>query len=138
MGHPGKRAPTVQICDSDKPFEPLALRQHILAPNPLDPNLIPRASLPTNESTTATRTSSAPSRNAFTANGAAPPAPTAPQPAAPALPEPPIPMDMPDADQTAPTTYPSSLHTNNLDAPAVGFATYNPRTGNYLARRPPI
>ena len=24
MGHPGKRAPTVQICDSDQPFKPLA------------------------------------------------------------------------------------------------------------------
>ena len=40
MGHPGKRAPTVQICDSDKPFMPLALRQHVTGPYPLDPNLI--------------------------------------------------------------------------------------------------
>jgi hypothetical protein len=40
MGHPGKRAPTVQICDSDKPYEPLAMRQHFAGPYPLDPNLI--------------------------------------------------------------------------------------------------
>ena len=40
MGHPGKRAPTVEICNSDKPFEPLAQRQHVLGPYPLDPNLI--------------------------------------------------------------------------------------------------
>lgn len=40
MGHPGKRAPTVQICDSDKPYEPLAMRQHFLGPYPLDPNLL--------------------------------------------------------------------------------------------------
>jgi phospholipid/cholesterol/gamma-HCH transport system substrate-binding protein len=40
MNHPGKRAPTVEICDSDKPYEPLAMRQHILGPGPLDPNLI--------------------------------------------------------------------------------------------------
>jgi phospholipid/cholesterol/gamma-HCH transport system substrate-binding protein len=40
MGHPGKRAPTVEICDSDKPYEPLAMRQHVLGPYPLDPNLI--------------------------------------------------------------------------------------------------
>jgi phospholipid/cholesterol/gamma-HCH transport system substrate-binding protein len=40
MGHPGKRAPTVEICNSDKPYMPLAMRQHILGPTPLDPNLI--------------------------------------------------------------------------------------------------
>ena len=40
MGHPGKRAPTVEICDSDKPYEPLAMRQHALGPYPLDPNLV--------------------------------------------------------------------------------------------------
>ena len=32
MGHPGKRAPTVEICNSDKPYEPLAMRQHVLGP----------------------------------------------------------------------------------------------------------
>ena len=40
MGHPGKRAPTVEICDSDKPFEPLAMRQHVFGTYPLDPNLV--------------------------------------------------------------------------------------------------
>jgi phospholipid/cholesterol/gamma-HCH transport system substrate-binding protein len=40
MGHPGKRAPTVEICNSDKPYEPLAMRQHTLGPAPLDPNLL--------------------------------------------------------------------------------------------------
>src|SRR5882757_11226286 len=40
MGHPGKRAPTVEICDSDKPFEPLATREHVLGPYPFDPNLV--------------------------------------------------------------------------------------------------
>jgi phospholipid/cholesterol/gamma-HCH transport system substrate-binding protein len=40
MGHPGKRAPTVEICNSDKPFEPLAMRQHILGAYPFDPTLI--------------------------------------------------------------------------------------------------
>jgi phospholipid/cholesterol/gamma-HCH transport system substrate-binding protein len=40
MGHPGKRAPTVEICNSDKPFMPIAMRQHILGPYPLDPNLL--------------------------------------------------------------------------------------------------
>ncbi|WP_099024409.1 MCE family protein [Mycolicibacterium palauense] len=40
MGHPGKRAPTVEICESDKNYEPLAQRQHALGPYPIDPNLI--------------------------------------------------------------------------------------------------
>jgi phospholipid/cholesterol/gamma-HCH transport system substrate-binding protein len=37
---PGKRAPTVEICNSDKPFVPLAMRQHVLGPAPFDPSLI--------------------------------------------------------------------------------------------------
>src|SRR5699024_3857493 len=40
MEHPGKRAPTIEICDSDKPYEPLAMRQHWTGPYPLDPNLL--------------------------------------------------------------------------------------------------
>lgn len=40
MNQPGKRAPSVEICESDKPYEPLALRQHALGPYPLDPNLL--------------------------------------------------------------------------------------------------
>ncbi|MGV0790706.1 MCE family protein [Mycolicibacterium sp. XJ1819] len=40
MAHPGKRAPTVEICDSDEPYVPLALREHAVGPYPLDPNLI--------------------------------------------------------------------------------------------------
>jgi virulence factor Mce-like protein len=40
MGHPGKRAPSVEICNSDQEFKPLALRQHALGPYAIDPNLI--------------------------------------------------------------------------------------------------
>jgi len=40
MGQPGKRAPTVEICESDRPYEPIAMRQHVLGPYPIDPNLI--------------------------------------------------------------------------------------------------
>ncbi|MDT5220677.1 MAG: phospholipid/cholesterol/gamma-HCH transport system substrate-binding protein [Mycobacterium sp.] len=40
MGHPGKRAPTVEICNSDQPYMPLSMRQHVLGPSPIDPNLI--------------------------------------------------------------------------------------------------
>jgi virulence factor Mce-like protein len=37
---PGKRAPTVAICNSDKQFQPLAMRQHATGPAPMDPNLL--------------------------------------------------------------------------------------------------
>jgi phospholipid/cholesterol/gamma-HCH transport system substrate-binding protein len=40
MGHPGKRAPTVELCDDPQGFQPLAQRQHVLGPYPFDPNLV--------------------------------------------------------------------------------------------------
>jgi virulence factor Mce-like protein len=40
MGHPGKRAPTVELCNDPKGYQPLAMRQHYLGPYPIDPNLI--------------------------------------------------------------------------------------------------
>jgi hypothetical protein len=40
MGHPGKRAPTVELCDDPNGYQPLAMRQHALGPYPFDPNLI--------------------------------------------------------------------------------------------------
>jgi phospholipid/cholesterol/gamma-HCH transport system substrate-binding protein len=51
MGHPGKRAPTVEICNSDKPFMPLAIRQHVLGPSPIDPNLIAQGIPPDDRAT---------------------------------------------------------------------------------------
>lgn len=46
MERPGKRAPTVEICESDKPYEPLAMRQHSLGAYPLDPNLLSQGIMP--------------------------------------------------------------------------------------------
>lgn len=40
MDRPGKYAPTVAECRSDKPFHPLAVRQHATGPYPFDPNLV--------------------------------------------------------------------------------------------------
>ncbi len=40
MSRPGKRAPTVELCNSDQQYQPLAMRQHVLGPYPFDPNLI--------------------------------------------------------------------------------------------------
>jgi phospholipid/cholesterol/gamma-HCH transport system substrate-binding protein len=55
MGHPGKRAPTVEICNSDKPYMPLAMRQHTLGPYPLDPNLLAQGIPPDDRVTADTR-----------------------------------------------------------------------------------
>lgn len=38
--HPGKRAPTVELCDDPRGFVPLAMRQHMTGPAPFDPNLV--------------------------------------------------------------------------------------------------
>ena len=56
MGHPGKRAPTVEICNSDKPYMPLAMRQHTLGPYPLDPNLLAQGVPPDDRVTVNDRT----------------------------------------------------------------------------------
>lgn len=40
MDAPGKYAPTVELCKSDKVFQPLAARPHALGPSPFDPNLV--------------------------------------------------------------------------------------------------
>ena len=40
MGHPGKRAPTVELCNDPRGYQPTAMRQHILGAYPIDPNLV--------------------------------------------------------------------------------------------------
>lgn len=46
MEHPGKRAPTVELCNDPRGFQPLAQRQHILGPYPFDPNLVSQGIAP--------------------------------------------------------------------------------------------
>lgn len=40
MGHPGKRAPTVELCNDPEGFKPTALRPHTLGAAPFDPNIV--------------------------------------------------------------------------------------------------
>jgi phospholipid/cholesterol/gamma-HCH transport system substrate-binding protein len=40
MGHPGRRAPTVELCNDPEGFKPIALRPHSTGPYPFDPNMI--------------------------------------------------------------------------------------------------
>jgi hypothetical protein len=145
MGHPGKRAPTVQICDSDKPFEPLTMRQHVLGPYPLDPNLVSQGVPPDDRVTFGDNIYGPTQGTSMPAEGAAPP-PGAPHPppdelapagvpeipnSAPAQ-EPPeaMPPGVPDAG--IPSAAPSA-HTGRSGAPpAVSVAQYDPRTGKYI------
>jgi hypothetical protein len=104
MGHPGKRAPTVQICDSDKPYEPLAMRQHVTGPYPLDPNLIAQGVPPD--------TRVEPSDNIFGPLQGSPRPPSTPAP------------------DPAPAVAPSAF---DGSGPSVATARYDRLTGAYMA-----
>jgi phospholipid/cholesterol/gamma-HCH transport system substrate-binding protein len=179
MGHPGKRAPTVEICNSDKPFIPIAMRQHILGPYPLDPNLLSQG-IPPDDRTTADKRIFGPvegtplplgavprgtppgPRGATpppgTLGAAAPPAPSSASmstqakdfppiapldvpaqgelpPPPPAGPAPPIGPPSPDTvNGGPPQAHPSSFGTKgSRHAPSVAVASYDPRTGRYVA-----
>ncbi|MGD9516947.1 MCE family protein [Mycolicibacterium sp.] len=110
---PGKRAPTVEICQSDKPYEPLAMRQHVLGPYPIDPALIAQG-VPPDDRITFNEQIFGP------LDGTPMPAPT-PDPAAGPAPVPPA-----GAVPAAPSSFGGAS-----DGPSVAIATYNPETGQY-------
>ncbi|HET9117446.1 MAG TPA: MlaD family protein [Pseudonocardiaceae bacterium] len=155
MGVPGKRAPTVQICESDQPYQPLAMRQHALGPYPLDPNLVGQG-VPLDDRVTFGDNIFAPVQGTPLPPGVgAPPAVTAPAPAAPEAPpagtvapaaapaappdeaphlppaEGPPPGPAPEAP--APQAMPSRPGTDSSAAPSAATVQYNPRTGRYVA-----
>jgi virulence factor Mce-like protein len=154
MGHPGKRAPTVEICNSDKPYEPLAMRQHALGPSPLDPNLISQG-VPPDDRVTYPENIFGPVEGTPLPPGAIPAGtppgpptpgslnvpPTAPTP--PFLPGPPRetagpqPGDgrsPPGTGTENPGAAPSSFAPNASSAgPSVATARYDPATGRYVA-----
>lgn len=122
MGHPGKRAPTVQICNSDKPFEPVAQRQHALGPYPLDPNLISQGIPPDSRVN--------PDANIY---GPIEGTPMPPQhlPGAPVPPDAVVPA--PDGAPTPPDAAPSAFTGNGSGtSPSVAVVQYDPRTGSYV------
>lgn len=136
MAHPGKRAPTVQICDSEKPFMPLAMRQHALGPGPLDPNLIAQGVPPDDRINV--------DNNIFgPVEGTPPPAgsgaPGAPLPSKPPAPQVPaggpatVAPPLPGGPPGAPSVAPSSSRTEQTGGPSVAVTTYDPRTGRYMS-----
>ncbi|MCV7285534.1 MCE family protein [Mycolicibacterium wolinskyi] len=109
MGQPGKRAPTVEICESDKPFEPLAMRQHVTGPYPVDPNLIAQG-VPPDDRVTLDEQIYGPIEGTPPPQGGAVPPP-------------------PPADAAVPAA--PSAFAPGQPGPSVAVATYNPQTGQY-------
>ncbi|HEU4361677.1 MAG TPA: MlaD family protein [Mycobacterium sp.] len=144
LGHPGKRAPTVEICNSDKPFEPLAMKQHWTGPYPLDPNLIAQGLPPDNRmgfglgerapGIYGPREGTPLPPGPGPGNAALAPPPPGPGPgnAAQAAPPPPA-QAAPPPGPDVPTVAPSSFGRNEPGGrPSVAYAEYSPRTGSYL------
>ena len=131
MGKPGKRAPTVEICDSDRPYEPLAMRQHSLGPYPIDPNLLAQGIAPDSR-VDHDKFIHGPIEGTPLPPAAVPPGEALPPGAPPAeAPQ----EDSPVADvpptPDAPAMAPSAFSPNGSDGPSVAIATYDPRTGRY-------
>ncbi|MDX1884221.1 MlaD family protein [Mycolicibacterium sp. 120270] len=156
MGHPGKRAPTVELCNDPRGYQPLAIRQHTLGPYPMDPNLISQG-VPLDDRVDFNERIHAPVEGTplppGVGPGAAPPdavPPGAPPPPAGPLPGPapvappppagnslngvpiPAPGDAPPADGAAPVAAPSAFNGKASDGPSVALAGYDPKTGEYM------
>lgn len=136
MNAPGKRAPTVQLCYSDQGYQPLAERQHVLGPGPIDPNLISQG-LPLDDRVDPAPRLYAPVEGTPPPGGAAAPPPVpdvAPPPGgAPATLDPGAAPENspPPAPPSAAPAAPASASSNN-SRPSVAVATYDPQTGLYV------
>jgi virulence factor Mce-like protein len=117
MGHPGKRAPTVEICDSPNEYQPLAMRQHALGPNPIDPNLVAQG-IPPDDRIMGGEQITAPVEGTLVT----PPAPAVGNP-----PVPPSPLDPGTVPGAAPSAFDGSAA-----RPPVTLVPYDPRTGRYI------
>ena len=126
MEHPGKRAPTVELCNDPKGFQPLTMRQHTIGPYPLDPNLIAQG-VPIDGR-------ALPNQLTFGRDGTPPPPIAAPPGAEP--PTPPMPGNDESAGvagvEGAAPVAPSAFGPVGSKGPSVAVATYDRRTGRYM------
>lgn len=131
MGQPGKRAPTVEICESDKPYEPLAMRQHALGPYPFDPSLLAQGIPPDDRATLGD--------SIFGPMDGTPKPPGPPPAGAPMIGPAAGPTDVP-APAGVGTPTPEQLKPDPAAAPSayrsggtgsVAVATYDPSTGRF-------
>lgn len=154
MEHPGKRAPTVELCNDPNGYVPLAERQHAIGPYPLDPNLVsqgippdtryapdsqiygpiggtplPAGAVP--EGTPPDGVAPAPTvldppvSELIPDSAVSPPSPAEVLPTGAPVPEPLPPVD--PTPQAAPSAYDAGT------GPSVGFAQYDPQTGEYMS-----
>ncbi|OHV06427.1 MCE family protein [Mycobacterium talmoniae] len=125
--HPGKRAPTVELCDDPRGFVPIAMRQHLTGPGAFDPNLI-KQGIPVDDRVDFQDRIFGPVEGTPLPPGVGPPGAPAPDAAAPEAPSPgpeasaPGPPEAPGA---APSAYSGG-------GPSVAVLPYDPRTGKYL------
>lgn len=163
MRHPGKRAPTVEICNSDKPYEPLAMRQHVFGAYPMDPNLLAQGIPPDDRVNFFRDNIFGPVEGTPLPPGLAPPPESPPTP--PGSPVPPVantspqsadippiaPLDVPSPPDVAspppnepkapngsnpgrPQAAPSSFgHSAFGPGPSLAVVHYDPQTGGYVA-----
>lgn len=157
MAYPGKRAPTVELCNDPKGYQPLAIRQHALGPYPFDPNLIAQGVPPDDRVDSNDRMYLSPEGTPLPpgavpsgtppgapAPGAAPlpgPPPAAPAPL-PLVPVPDVPPgnslngtpipEAPPVDGAAPAA-PSAYTGAGASGPSIATAKYDPRTGEFLS-----
>ncbi len=154
MEHPGKRAPTVELCNDPKGFVPLAMRQHLTGPMPFDPNLVSQG-IPPDDRTTFEGQIHAPVQGTPLPPGAvpsgtppgaaaapppppAPPAPVSSPPTAYIPPPPPgnsvngvpVPPVTPPQSEGALPVAPSANTAGN--GPSVAVVPYDPNTGKYM------
>ncbi|MCE5287808.1 MAG: MCE family protein [Nocardiaceae bacterium] len=150
MGHPGKRAPTVELCNDPKGFTPTSIREHLTGPYPFDPNLV-KNGLPPDDRVDFQERIYAPIEGTPLPPGASPagtpppaqppaegPVPGAvgypPKQAGVALP---VPSPAPAAPELSnpPTPVAPSSFTGSVPAggPSMATASYDTRTGQYLA-----
>ena len=118
MGQPGKRAPTVEICESGQDYSPLAMRQHALGPYPIDPNLLAQG-IPPDDRVTLNDHIFGPLEGT--------PMPPGPAPAD--SPAPPAPPALPPADGA--TVVAPSGYGDAGEGPSVAIATYDPKSGQF-------
>lgn len=153
--HPGKRAPTVELCNDPRGFVPTAMRNHITGPYPFDPNLVSQGvpidsfvegpdriylptegtPLPPGAVRAGTPPVSEPGTPPFPVGAPAPMVPGAPPPAQPPiLPPAPLPPGQgPLLPGQAIPVAPSAYDGNESGGPTVGTAQYDPQSGQYVA-----
>lgn len=129
LNQPGKRAPTAEICKSTQPFQPLAMREHMLGPYPFDPNLVAQG-IPLDGRVTAPENLYAPTEGTpMPPPDGLPSAPPAGNPPPAGAPPSPPENSEPEGVPAAPSGYTSNTGSGRH---AMVFAKYDPNTGRYV------